>query len=296
MASSLPATDGYRRTALTDLFSLKGKTVVVTGGARGLGLAFSWAVAEVGANVAVLDLLDQPHDDFYLIEKELGVKAKLYRVDVTDYEALEKAFDEVKKDFGSIDCWYGWPKILIDERSTSHLTKSTVSSSVTSAGIGKDKPFLEHTQADMKSLLAINVEGSFFAAQFAAKHMKEQGTGGSIVMIASIAAHGSVPGKSVSGYCFTKGAILAGCRALADELTPYKIRVNTISPGYILTDMTINNIATRPTILQDLPKNIPMGHIGDRRDLKGAVVLLLSEASAYTTGSDVIIDGGMIAH
>ncbi|KAK2813956.1 hypothetical protein FQN50_000357 [Emmonsiellopsis sp. PD_5] len=272
MASSLPATDGYRRTALTDLFSLKGKTVVVTGGARGLGLAFSWAVAEVGANVAVLDLLDQPHDDFYLLEKELGVKAKLYRVDVTDYEALEKAFDEVKKDFGSIDCC------------------------VTSAGIGKDKPFLEHTQADMKSLLAINVEGSFFAAQFAAKHMKEQGTGGSIVMIASIAAHGSVPGKSVSGYCFTKGAILAGCRALADELIPYKIRVNTISPGYILTDMTINNIATRPTILQDLPTNIPMGHIGDRRDLKGAIVLLLSEASAYTTGSDVIIDGGMIAH
>ncbi|PGH03981.1 hypothetical protein AJ79_07213 [Helicocarpus griseus UAMH5409] len=272
MSSALPATDGYRHTALTDLFSLKGKTVVITGGARGLGLAFAWAVAEVGANVAVLDLLDKPHEDFYLLEKELGVKTKLYRVDVTDYEALERTFDEVKKDFGSID----------------HC--------VTSAGVPKDKPFLEHTQADLRSLLSINVEGTFFAAQFAAKHMKAQGTGGSIVMIASIAGHNSCPGKSVSGYCFTKGAILAGCRALADELVQYNIRVNTISPGYILTDMTVANIAARPTILQDLPKNIPMGHIGDRRDLKGAIVLLLSQASAYTTGTDLIIDGGLVAH
>lgn len=144
--------------------------------------------------------------------------------------------------------------------------------------------------------------------------MKEQGTGGSIVLIASVAAHCATPGKSISGYCATKGAVLALTRALADELIPYNIRVNSISPGYykpiafytllsltrdnsfILTDMTIQNIGARPNIIQEIESHIPSGKIGDRRDLKGAVVLLLSDASAYTTGSDLLIDGGLVAH
>jgi len=97
--------DGYLKTPLADLFSLKGKTVIITGGARGLGLSFARACAEVGANIAAFDRLDTPHADFALLEADLGAKTRLYTVDVTDAEALEKRFAEVKREFGTIDCW-----------------------------------------------------------------------------------------------------------------------------------------------------------------------------------------------
>jgi NAD(P)-dependent dehydrogenase (short-subunit alcohol dehydrogenase family) len=97
--------NSYLKTPLADLFSLKGKTVIITGGARGLGLSFARACAEVGANIAAFDRLDTPHADFTLLESDLGVKTRLYTVDVTDAEALEKRFAEAKQEFGTVDCW-----------------------------------------------------------------------------------------------------------------------------------------------------------------------------------------------
>lgn len=97
--------DAYRKTHVSQLLSLASKTVVITGGARGLGLSFARACAEVGANIAALDRLDTPHSDFALLESECGAKAKLYNVDVTDAAGLEAAFENVKRDFGSVDCW-----------------------------------------------------------------------------------------------------------------------------------------------------------------------------------------------
>lgn len=159
--------------------------------------------------------------------------------------------------------------------------------------------------------------------------MITQGEGGSILLVSSIGAHCSVPGKAVSAYCASKGAVVALCRAIADELVHHNIRVNTISPGYVclagrniysfsspififkfvrsllteiqnprfmLTDMAVRDIDKRPNILEELSAKVPMGRMGDRRDLKGAVVLLLSSASAYMTGSDLIIDGGLVSH
>ncbi|OBT73468.1 hypothetical protein VF21_07290 [Pseudogymnoascus sp. 05NY08] len=264
--------DSYRKTHVSQLLSLASKTVVITGGARGLGLSFARACAEVGANIAAFDRLDTPHSDFALLESECGAKAKLYNVDVTDAAGLEAAFENVKRDFGSVDCC------------------------ITAAGIGMEKPFLETTTEELKSLLMVNVLGTFLTVQIAGKHMKAQGTGGSILTVASVGAHCAVPGKLIAGYCATKGGVLAMTRAMADELIPWNIRVNSISPGYILTDMTIRNIDQRPNVIAELEENVPMRKLGDRRDLKGAVVLLLSEASAYTTGTDLCIDGGLVAH
>ncbi|RVX70820.1 hypothetical protein B0A52_05471 [Exophiala mesophila] len=283
MAAPSINTDAYRLEALLDLFSLKEKTVVITGlwpdipalgpsGARGLGLTFAWGCAELGANIAALDLSEKPHDDFSLLKDELGVKAKFYRTDVTNLEMLEQTFDQVIKDFGRID----------------HC--------ITAAGIAKEKPFLDQTPADVMSILNVNVLGTYLTAQLAAKQMVAQGTPGSILLVSSIGAHCSVPGKTVSAYCASKGAVLSLCRAIADELVQYNIRVNTISPGFMLTDMAIRDIDKRPNILQELSANVPMRRVGDRRDLKGAVAVLLSNASAYTTGSDLIIDGGLVSH
>jgi NAD(P)-dependent dehydrogenase (short-subunit alcohol dehydrogenase family) len=266
--------DNYRAPGshVHDLFSLKNKTVVITGGARGLGLSFARACAEVGANIAALDLLPNPHADFALLSSELGAKAKCYQVDVCDASALETVFQQVRADFGTVDCC------------------------VTAAGIGMDKPFLDTTPADVAKLLQVNVAGTYLTLQAAAKIMIAQGTGGSLLTVASVGAHIATPGKSISAYCATKGGVLSMTRAVADELIPYNIRCNSISPGYILTDMTIRNIDTRPNVIKEIEANIPSGKLGDRRDLKGAVVLLLSDASAYTTGTDLCIDGGLVAH
>jgi len=96
--------DAYLQRTVWDLLSLKGRTIVITGGARGIGLSFAYAIAEVGGHVAILDALDQPHDHFFKLEKGFPEqKFKLYKSDVTKYDVLEKTFDEIVKDYGRID-------------------------------------------------------------------------------------------------------------------------------------------------------------------------------------------------
>ncbi|KAK2733870.1 short-chain dehydrogenase reductase sdr [Colletotrichum kahawae] len=145
----------YLSNSVHDLLSLKGRTVVITGGARGLGLAFALAVAEVRGNIAILDAAQEPHDHFYRIEKEHEIKIKYYRSDVTNYETLKETFSSIVKDFGRID---GLPE-------------------------------------SVAKCMNINVLGTYYAAQLAAVQMASQEPtdfnprGGSIVMIASIAAY-----------------------------------------------------------------------------------------------------------
>lgn len=98
--------DKFLTRTVHDLLSLKGRTIVITGGGRGLGLAFAFAVAEVGGNVAIIDLLDKPHDHFNKLQAEFNVKVKLYKSDVTNYATLEKTFGEIVSDFGRIDGLY----------------------------------------------------------------------------------------------------------------------------------------------------------------------------------------------
>lgn len=135
--------------------------------------------------------------------------------------------------------------------------------------------------------------GTFFAAQLAAKQMLKQGTPGSIVMIASICAKQISTGHRLSGYHASKGGVLMLSRALAVELAPENIRVNTISPGYIETDMTRNLKRQYPHLVEIMQKCPPMKRIGTPDDLTPAVIYLLSDASAYTTGTDIEITGGL---
>lgn len=125
--------------------------------------------------------------------------------------------------------------------------------------------------------------------------MLKQGTSGSIVLIASICAHQTAPGHTLAGYHATKGAVLMLSKALAVELAPHNIRVNTISPGYINSDMTQKQREQFPDLVEIMHKVPPMKRIGEPDDLTGAVVYLLSNASAYTTGADMLITGGLHA-
>ncbi|PVH71347.1 putative NADP-dependent mannitol dehydrogenase [Cadophora sp. DSE1049] len=142
--------DKYLHNTVQSLFSLKGKVIVITGGARGIGLAFGIAVAEAGGDVAVLDVLETPHEHFSQLQNNYGVKVKLYKTDVTKFETLKATFDEVVKDFGRID------------------------GCVAAAGICPDQPFLDRSPESVARCFDINIMGVFFTAQLAAAQMIRQ--------------------------------------------------------------------------------------------------------------------------
>ncbi|RYN16577.1 hypothetical protein AA0112_g12438 [Alternaria arborescens] len=249
--------EGNKR-PLSERMSLVGKTTVITGGARGIGLSLVEAVAEAGGDVAVLDVLEKPQNDL----SNLGIKAKYYRTDVTKMDALEETFRQIKSDFGRID------------------------NCVTAAGIVADKSFFDHSWEECEKLLKVNL---------AAKAIKDQGSGGSLVFIASIASHIALPLQRLPMYGATKGAVRVMMKQLAVELAPLKIRVNTVSPGFIRTDMTDLCATQQPELYSVFSSAPPMGRIGETSDITGAVNYLLSDASSYTTGADIPITGGLIA-
>ncbi|KAI9871148.1 MAG: hypothetical protein M1830_003262 [Pleopsidium flavum] len=192
------------------------------------------------------------------MQKEFpGSKVQFYQTDVTSESLLTKTYDAVVQDFGHIDCW------------------------VTAAGIVLDKPFLSHGWEETIRVQMVNPTDGL------------QKTGASIVMIASIAAHSAVPSQHPSGYACSKGAVKALMQQLAVELASFNIRVNAISPGYIMTDMTLGLGVQYPELLALFESEPPLKRMGDRRDLKAAVVHYLSDASSYTTGSDLLVTGGL---
>lgn len=253
------------------MFNLAGKSFVITGGGRGIGYAATRAIAEMGGNVSVMDVLPEPVDDFENISKEFGVKTLYINTDVTNESSITKAFEQTMKAFGSVD------------------------GCVTAAGVVVDKPFTEHTFDEVSRLLDINVKGTFFAAQLATQQMIKHGTGGSIVTIASVCASVAVPGHRLSIYHATKGAVKTLSKTLSVELAPHGIRINSISPGYIESDMTKSLRAQRPQLVELMHSAPPMKRIGNRNDLTGAMVYLLSDASTYTTGTNIQVTGGLHA-
>ncbi|KAI1341845.1 3-oxoacyl-reductase [Xylariaceae sp. FL0016] len=247
-------------------FSLKGRLAVVTGGARGCGLAFAQGLAEAGADIAIFDVIE-PSPAFHEIPALYSVAAKSYTVDVTSRKSLETGFDAVKADFdGRLDIFVGC------------------------AGVNKNVEFLGTTEADFDRLLGVNVRGVYFGAQLAAKAMiANQTKCGSIVLVASIASYMAIRSQRSSAYCGTKGAVKAMVPPIAAELNQYGIRVNSISPGYVRTEMT----APFPHLLESWKDEIMNGRVAEPDDIKGACVFLASDASRYCTGSDIVVDGGV---
>ena len=196
-------------------FSLKGRTAVVTGGARGCGLAFAQGLAEAGADVVVLDLID-PAPEFHEISTTYSVKTWFFKVDVSSVASLEQAFSDLLKE-----------------------TNGALDICVACAGTNKNISFTDTDEASFDKLNSVNVKGVFFTAQMAAKAMiANKTTKGSIIIVASIAAFRAVRGQMSSAYCGTKGAVKSLVPPVAVELAQYGIRVNSISPGYVRTEMT----------------------------------------------------------
>ena len=252
---------------ISSVFDLTGQHAIVTGASRGLGRHFALTLARAGAQVA---LAARGIDRLEAAVKEIegfGGCAIAVQVDVTDGKSVKTCVETAENALGPIN-------ILVNN-----------------AGIAVTKPLLEHAEEDWDSVLDTNLKGVWLMAQEIARRMVRREQGGSIINIASVLGERGI--SQLPGYCASKGGIINLTRAMAVELAPYMIRVNTIAPGYIETDMNRQFFATQAG--QRLIKRIPQRRLGQVEDLDGVLLLLSSDASQYITGSIITIDGGQSA-
>ena len=252
---------------ILDQFKLDGKVAVVTGAGRGIGQAYAIGLAEAGADVAAVDVIDM--GETVAAIKKLGRKAVAIKADLSKGEkAAPKVVAQVVKALGRLD-------ILVNN-----------------AGIIRREPFTEHSAKNWNDVIAINLSTPFFLSQAAAKQMAAQGQGGKIINIASMLSFQG--GILVPGYAASKGGVKSLTMLMANELAKDGIRVNAIAPGYIATDNTapIRKDKKRNQAILD---RIPAGRWGTPDDLKGICVFLASPASDYMTGYTYACDGGWLA-
>ncbi|KAK7421667.1 hypothetical protein QQZ08_009841 [Neonectria magnoliae] len=260
-------------------FSMKDKVVVVSGGARGLGLVQIEALLEAGAKVHAIDRLPSPETDptsnFSHIAKrareELGTSLTYHQVDVRDVPQLNKIFEGIADETGRLD------------------------GLIAAAGINQETPALEYTAEDADRMMSINFTGCFMTAQAAARQMIRLKQPGSICLIASMSATIANKGMIAPVYNPSKAAVVQLSRNLASEWGQYGIRVNTLSPGYILTQMLRNLFNDYPERETKWPEENMLNRISNPEEYRGAAVFLLSDASSFMTGSDLRIDGGHAA-
>ncbi|KAG9571090.1 NAD(P)-binding protein, partial [Aureobasidium melanogenum] len=254
------------------MFELRGRNYIITGGAQGIGFAATRAICEMGGNVAVLDIQSKPVNDFATLSSKYGVKTVYVQTDVTKQDSLNKSFAKALETLGTID------------------------GCVPAAGIAIDKPFVDQTWEEFTRIQEINVRGTFFVVQLVAKQIIKQGSKGSIVMIASQSSHIGLPGYRMAAYNASKGGVLMLSRALAVELAKHNIRVNTISPGFVDSEMTRNVRASKSKREGDqMWLAPPLRQLSTQNDLTAAIIYLLSDGSRHTTAADIQITGGLHA-
>ena len=246
--------------------SLKGRVAVVTGASRGLGKAMAAALAEANASVVLVSR------DIQALESVAGELAGGARhlccaADVADPAVVDTLAARVLNEFGRAD-------ILINN-----------------AGTVSRKPLRESPFEEWRSVIATNLFGPMLCSKAFLAPMVQQSYG-RILNIASIMAHIAMPGRTA--YCASKGGLVAMTRALALELAPDGITVNSISPGPFVTEMT-QPLREDPVKNQEFVSKIPLGRWGRGGDIGPLVVYMASEASGFITGTDIVIDGGWTA-
>lgn len=252
------------------LFDLSGKTAIVTGGGKGIGRQMAQGLAEAGANVVLCarqaDRCEQAAAE---LAEQFGVKALGLGCDVRDTEQVQAVVARTVTDFGAVD-------VLVNN------------AGVVWGATPEDMP-LEGWQ----KVVDVNLTGVFLFSQAAGRVMIG-GDGGAIVNIASVAGLHGAPPEIVNTvvYHATKGGVIAFTRDLAWKWAPHGIRVNAIAPGWFPSDMA-NFVLEHAG--EELMRRVPLRRFGGSEDLKGPVVFLASDASAYVTGHTLVVDGGQSA-
>lgn len=251
---------------LNGIFGLEGKTALVTGGRVGIGQVIAIALANAGAEVVIIGKTDST-ETVSMIEAQ-GGKAYSITADVTDEAAVEMAMDNIMERSGHIDIVFN------------------------NAGICIHKDTLEASIEEWRQVIDVNLTGEYIVARAAGRRMIESGTRGSIINMASMSGTiVNIPQWQAS-YNASKAGVLHMTRSLAIEWAEHGIRVNSLSPGYIGTPMS----ADTPQDLKDawMPL-IPYHRMGKPEELIPAILYLACDAAGYTTGSDVIVDGGYVS-
>ena len=239
-------------------WNFRGKQVVVTGGANGIGLAVSRSISAAEGSVWIFDLPDTNPS-----EAALSISAQACVVDIADRRSIEKAIARV-------------PDLSI---------------AIVNAGIAPSRPFLETKPELWDKILSVNLSGAFHTMQLAAEQMKQRG-GGSIVLTAST---NSYDGEAdLIAYNASKAGLLGLLHTAANELGPYGIRVNAVCPGLIRTRLTAASFSN-PKILEEYFRHIPLGRGGEPEEVAQAILFLASDLASYITGAALLVDGGQMA-
>ncbi|MDR7495001.1 MAG: glucose 1-dehydrogenase [Armatimonadota bacterium] len=246
---------------------LRGRVALVTGGSRGIGRAIAEALARHGAAVVVNFCSSQSEAKEVVAEiTTAGGRALAVQADVAETPQIEAMFRHVLETFSRVD-------ILVNN-----------------AGFEERRMLVDLPRSDWQRILDVNLTGALICAQHAARAMIRQGTGGRIINITSI--HQNSPRLGFGHYAVTKAGLWMLTKALAQELAAYGITVNAVAPGAIETDMNRATLAI-PARREAILDRIPQRRIGTTNDVTGAVLFLVSEASAYVTGSTICVDGGL---
>ena len=249
---------------MQQLHDLTGKVALVTGASSGLGRRFARVLAQQGAAVGIAARRTDALDALVNEITALGGKAFAAKLDVCDERSVKDAIAAIENALGSID-------ILVNNSGTS-ITK----------------PALEQTSADWDAVINVNLRGVFLMANEVARRMRDAGSGGTIINIASIL--GERQTGFVLPYAVSKAGVIQLTKSLALEVARYNIRVNAIAPGYIATEINSEFFTTDAGAA--MIKRIPQRRIGTDSDLDGALLLLASNASQFMTGSVIAVDGG----
>lgn len=254
---------------LTDLFNLKGKVVIITGasGPRGMGIEAARGAAEFGANVAITYSTRKEGAETNVegLIKEYGIKAKAYHCNIDEYPSVEKLISDVLNDFGKIDSF------------------------IANAGATADAGVIDGSKEAWDRVVQIDLNGTAYCAKAVGAVFRKQGHG-SFVITSSMSGHIANFPQEQTSYNVAKAACIHMAKSLANEWRDFA-RVNSISPGYI--DTGLSDFIAKETA--ELWRSmIPMGRTGQAKELKGAYVYFISDASTYTTGADLVIDGGYV--
>jgi len=256
---------------LNELLNLAGKSAIVTGGALGIGYGIVYRLAEAGAKVMVADLNEVEMNKVVADLAAKGWSVKGLKVDVSNEEDVKNMVAKTVEAFGSVD-------VIVNN-----------------AGIYPSIPIMKMDKKDFEKVIAVNLEGVFLCTKYVAEQMIKQGNGGSIINVSSIdALHPSSVG--LAHYDASKHGVWGFTKNSALELAPHKIWVNAIVPGGIATT-GVKSMQGKPEMekfMETFLAKIPMHRMGDIDDIGKVALFLASDMSSYMTGSQIVVDGGVL--